>query len=168
MNIDDVWQGKRGGEFYGILPDSATFPNMQALVDEIPNLGLKAGIYSPPWIESYGHHLGGSSVNPEGKFERTTQNIPRNKKLGPYAIGNYVFWDKDVKQWNKWGIDYLKYDWNPIEVPETKAMYFLLRNGTRDVVFSLSNSTPFDNIANLCKIANAWRTGGDIRDNWKS
>jgi alpha-galactosidase len=168
MNIDDVWQGKRGGEFGGILPDSTTFPNMQALVDEIHTIGLKAGIYSTPWVESYGHHIGGSSMNVEGIFAKTTENVPRNKKQLPYAIGQYIFWDKDVKQWVKWGFDYLKYDWNPIEVPETKAMYDLLRNSGRDVVFSLSNSTPFASIPELSKIANAWRTGGDIRDNWKS
>jgi alpha-galactosidase len=168
MNIDDVWQGKRGGEFGGILPDSTTFPNMQALVDEIHNMGLKTGIYSTPWVESYGHHIGGSSTNAEGIFARTTENIPRNKKQFPYAIGQYIFWDKDVKQWAKWGFDYLKYDWNPIEVPETKAMYDLLRTSGRDIVFSLSNSTPFANIPDLSKIANAWRTGGDIRDNWRS
>lgn len=168
MNIDDVWQGKRGGEFYAILPDSSTFPNMQSLCDEVHNLGLKIGIYSTPWTESYGHHIGGSSQNVEGLFEKTKENISRNKKLFPYAIGQYTFWDKDVKQWAKWGFDYLKYDWNPIEVPETKAMYDLLRNSGRDIVFSLSNSTPFASIAELSKIANAWRTGGDIKDNWKS
>jgi alpha-galactosidase len=168
MNIDDVWQGKRGGAFGAILPDSTTFPNMQALVDEIHNIGLKAGIYSTPWVESYGHHIGGSATNAEGVFARTTETIPRNKKQLPYAIGQYIFWDKDVKQWGQWGFDYLKYDWNPIEVPETKAMYDLLRNSERDIVFSLSNSTPFASIADLSKIANAWRTGGDIRDSWKS
>lgn len=168
MNIDDVWQGKRGGSFYGILPDSATFPDMQLLVNEIHKLGLKAGIYSTPWVESYGHHIGGSAQNAEGLFERTKENIPRNKKQFPYAIGQYTFWDKDVKQWALWGFDYLKYDWNPIEPAETKAMYDLLRNSGRDIVFSLSNSTPFASIGELSPLANAWRTGGDIKDNWKS
>lgn len=168
MNIDDVWQGRRGGEFHAILPDSSTFPDMQALCHEVHDMGLKIGIYSTPWVESYGHHIGGSAQNPEGIFERTKQKVPRNKKMFPYAIGPYKFWDRDVKQWAKWGFDYLKYDWNPIELPETKAMYDLLRNSGRDIVFSLSNSTPFASIAGLSKIANAWRTGGDIRDNWKS
>jgi alpha-galactosidase len=168
MNIDDVWQGKRGGEFGAILPDSSTFPDMQALCNEIHGLGLKVGIYSTPWVESYGHHIGGSSMNPEGSFERTKENIPRNKKQLPYAIGTYTFWDKDVKQWAKWGFDYLKYDWNPNELPETKAMYDALRSSGRDFVYSLSNSTPFASIAELSALANAWRTGGDIRDNWKS
>jgi alpha-galactosidase len=168
MNIDDVWQGKRGGEFYAILPDSSTFPNMRSLCDEIHNMGLKTGIYSTPWVESYGHHIGGSAMNPEGLFERTKENISRNKKQLPFGIGQYTLWDKDVKQWAKWGFDYLKYDWNPVELPETKAMYDLLRASGRDIVFSLSNSIPFTSIAELSKVANAWRTGGDIRDSWKS
>jgi alpha-galactosidase len=168
MNVDDVWQGKRGGEFFAILPDSSTFPDMQALCDEVHKLGLKIGIYSTPWVESYGHHIGGSSQNPQGTFERTKENIPRNKKQFPYAIGQYTFWDRDVKQWAQWGFDYLKYDWNPIEFPETKAMYDLLRSSGRDILLSLSNSTPFASIAELSTVANAWRTGGDIRDNWRS
>jgi alpha-galactosidase len=168
MNIDDVWQGRRGGDYHAILPDSATFPGMQMLCDDIHKMGLKIGIYSTPWVESYGHHIGGSAMNPEGLFERTKENIPRNKKMLPYTMGTYSFLQNDVKQWVKWGFDYLKYDWNPIELPETKAMYDALRNSGRDVVFSLSNSTPFVSIGELSKVSNAWRTGGDIKDNWKS
>jgi len=107
-------------------------------------------------------------MNPEGTFERTKENIPRNKKQLPYAIGEYKFWDNDVKQFANWGFDYLKYDWNPIELPETKTMYDLLRGSGRDILLSLSNSTPFASIGELSKVSNAWRTGGDIRDNWKS
>jgi alpha-galactosidase len=58
MNIDDVWQGKRGGAYHAIMPDSATFPDLQALCNEVHDMGLKIGIYSTPWIESYGHHVG--------------------------------------------------------------------------------------------------------------
>jgi alpha-galactosidase len=168
LNIDDGWQGKRGGEFHAILEDTATFQNMQLLCDQVHAMGLKIGIYSTPWVESYGHHIGGSAMNPEGLFEKTKENISRNKKLLPYAIGTYRFWENDARQFAKWGFDYLKYDWNPIEYPETKAMYDYLRASGRDVVYSLSNSTPFASIAELSTIANAWRTGGDIKDSWKS
>jgi alpha-galactosidase len=65
-------------------------------------------------------------------------------------------------------MDYLKYDWNPNEEPETAEMYYALRTSGRDVVFSLSNSTPFTNAAALSKYANCWRITGDIRDNWDS
>ena len=168
LNIDDCWQGARGGPFHGILPDSTVFPDLQALCTEVHNLGLKIGIYSTPWVESYGHHIGGSAMNPEGVFERTKENIPRNKKQLPYAIGRYSFLADDVNQFTKWGIDYLKYDWSPIELPETKAMYEALRNSPRDVVLSLSNNAPFDGAADYSQWSNSWRTGGDIRDNYKS
>jgi alpha-galactosidase len=141
---------------------------MQALCDEVHSLGLKIGIYSTPWVESYGHHIGGSAMNAEGLFERTKENIPRNKKQLPYAIGTYSFLDNDVRQFTAWGFDYLKYDWNPIELPETKAMYEALRNSGRDVVLSLSNSAPFAGVADWAVWSNAWRTGGDIRDSWNS
>ncbi|MDP4240889.1 MAG: putative Ig domain-containing protein [Bacteroidota bacterium] len=168
MYIDDVWQGKRGGKYHAIMPDSTSFPDMQSLVDNVHNLGLKIGIYSTPWTESYGHHVGGSSMNPEGTFTPVKENIPRNKKLLPYKIGDYVFVNNDVKQYATWGFDYIKYDWNPIEYPETKLMYDALRASGRDIVFSLSNSTPFNSIGELSTVSNCWRTGGDIRDEWKS
>jgi len=168
MNIDDCWQGARGGAWQGILPDSGIFPDMGALCKQVHDLGLKIGIYSTPWVESYGHHIGGSATNSEGLFERTKENIPRNKRQLPYAIGPYSFLDNDVKQFTAWGFDYLKYDWNPIELPEVKAMYEALRNSSRDVVLSLSNSAPFAGVADWAQWSNCWRTGGDIRDNWKS
>lgn len=167
MNIDDTWQGKRGGKWDAIQPDEK-FSGMQQLSDEIHQMGLKIGIYSTPWVESYAHHIGGSSENPEGAFTPTKENIPRNRNIFPYAIGKYSFADNDVKQWAAWGMDYLKYDWNPVQLPETKQMYEALRNSGRDMVLSLSNSIPFANIDSLSHYANSWRTGGDIRDNWKS
>ena len=168
MNIDDCWQGQRGGAFHAIQPDSSIFPDIQALSDAVHGLGLKIGIYSTPWVESYGHHVGGSAMNAEGVFEATKEKIPRNKKQLPYAIGTYSFLSSDVKQFVAWGIDYLKYDWSPIELPETQAMYTALRGSGRDIVLSLSNSAPFAGAADWAKWSNCWRTGGDIRDNWKS
>ncbi|MBN2513045.1 MAG: putative Ig domain-containing protein [Sedimentisphaerales bacterium] len=169
INIDDAWQGKRGGEFNGIQGNEK-FPDMKALCDEIHAIGLKVGIYSTPWTTSYAVYIGSTSENPEGKWEKPT--IPKkgnvNKKILPWAIGKYSFVTNDAKQWAAWGIDYLKYDWNPIELPETREMYEALRSSGRDIILSLSNSTPFQNISDLCKLANCWRTSGDIRDTWES
>jgi alpha-galactosidase len=169
INIDDAWQGKRGGEFNAIQPNEK-FPDMKALCDQIHDMGLKAGIYSTPWVTSYATHIGGSAENPEGTWEKPTiqkkGNV--NKKVLPWAIGKYHFATNDARQWAAWGIDYLKYDWNPNELPETKEMYDALNAAGRDVIISLSNSTPFANISELSKYANCWRTSGDIRDNWDS
>ena len=168
LNIDDCWQGRRGGAFHAIQPDSTIFPDMQGLCDAVHRLGLKIGIYSTPWVESYGHHVGGSAMTAEGGFEPVKEKIPRNKKQLPYAIGSYSFVPNDVQQFAAWGFDYLKYDWNPIELPETKTMYEALRGSGRDIVLSLSNSAPFDGVADWAKWSNCWRTGGDIRDSWTS
>jgi alpha-galactosidase len=169
INIDDAWQGKRGGEFNGIQGNEK-FPDMKGLCDEIHKIGLKVGIYSTPWVTSYAEYPGGSAENPEGTWEKPT--IPKkgnvNKKILPWAIGKYSFAKNDAQQWAAWGIDYLKYDWNPNEQPETKEMYDALRASGRDIILSLSNSTPFQNIGDLCKLANCWRTTGDIRDRWDS
>jgi alpha-galactosidase len=169
MNIDDAWQGRRGGEFNGIQGNEK-FPDMKGLCDTIHGMGLKVGIYSTPWVTSYANHVGGSAENPEGTWSPPT--IPKkgnvNKKILPWAIGKYSFATNDAKQWAAWGMDYLKYDWNPNEEPETAEMYRALRASGRDVVFSLSNSTPFTNTPALSKLANCWRITGDIRDNWDS
>ena len=43
-----------------------------------------------------------------------------------------------------------------------------LENSGRDIVYSYSNSMPFDAIGRVSKYLNAWRTTGDIRDSWWS
>jgi alpha-galactosidase len=169
LNIDDAWQGKRGGPL-NALQGNEKFPDMKKLCEEIHGMGLKVGIYSTPWVTSYANHAGGSAENPEGTWSKPTiekkGNV--NKKILPWAIGKYSFATNDAKQWAAWGIDYLKYDWNPNEEPETAEMYGALRGSGRDIVFSLSNNTPFTNAAALSKIANCWRTSGDIKANWQS
>jgi alpha-galactosidase len=169
INIDDAWQGSRGGKF-NALQGNEKFSDMKGLCDRIHAMGLKVGIYSTPWTTSYAEYAGGSAENPEGKWEKPT--IPKrgnlNRKMLPWAIGKYSFATNDALQWAEWGIDYLKYDWNPNEEPETREMYQALRSSGRDIVFSLSNSSPFTNAPVLSKIANCWRTTGDIRDNWPS
>jgi len=47
-------------------------------------------------------------------------------------------------------------------------MHDALRSCGRDIIFSLSNNMPFTNAPALSKLANCWRTTGDIRDNWQS
>jgi alpha-galactosidase len=169
INIDDAWQGARGGPFKAIQGNEK-FPDLKALCKEIHDMGLKVGIYSTPWTISYAGYIGGSAENPEGLFTKPT--LPRkgnvNKKVLPWDVGKYSFAKNDANQWAAWGIDYLKYDWNPNEEPETREMAEALRASGRDIVFSLSNSAPLKNAETLSKLANCWRTTGDIRDNWES
>jgi alpha-galactosidase len=169
LNIDDTWQGERGGPFHA-LQGNEKFPDMKKLCEEVHALGLKIGIYSTPWVTSYANHPGGSAENPEGSWSKPTVDKKGrvNKKILPWAIGKYSFATNDANQWAAWGMDYLKYDWNPNEEPETREMDGALRGSGRDIVFSLSNNMPYTNAAVLTKIANCWRTTGDIKANWQS
>jgi alpha-galactosidase len=168
LNIDDTWQGARTGPDHA-LQGNGKFPDLQRLADEVHALGLKLGIYSTPWVTSYARYAGGSAENPEGAWQKPAPGVKNvNKKVLPWAIGKYSFAAADAKQWAAWGIDYLKYDWFPNEAPETAEMAQALRNSGRDIVLSLSNSAPFAGAADWARLANSWRTTGDIRDTWAS
>ena len=169
VNIDDAWQGERGGQFHG-LQGNKKFPDIKALCDQIHALGLKFGIYSTPFETSYGRFPGSSSQNPEGKWSKPTSDKKVNviKRTPPWAIAPYHFYTNDANQWASWGVDYLKYDWNPIEAPETKEMADALRHSGRDIIFSLSNNLNPTNAPSVTPLANSWRTGGDIRASWQS
>ncbi len=143
---------------------------MGGLINQIHALNLKAGLYSTPWVQSYAGYPGGSANNPQGTFTKVSDNSQR-------IDGTYSFAQNDATQWAAWGIDYLKYDWNPRQTypvtneqfhVETATMRQALLNSGRDVVYSYSNSMPFDAIADQSPMLNAWRTTGDIRDNWSS
>ena len=143
---------------------------MKKMCDDVHALGLKIGIYSTPWTTSYATFIGGSAENPAGTWEKPTvtkQGRMNNKSL-PWAIGKYHFATNDAAQWAAWGIDYLKYDWNPIQAPETQEMADALRHSGRDIIYSLSNNLNPTNAPSVTPLANCWRTSGDIKANWKS
>ena len=167
INIDDTWQGPRGGPFHA-LQGNEKFPDIKGMCDTIHGMGLKFGIYSTPWETSYAGYPGGSTENPEGTWTKSAGKAVKNKNILPCAIAPYHWTTNDADQWAAWGVDYLKYDWNPIELPETQEMADALRHSGRDIVFSLSNNMSITNGPAIGKIANSWRTTGDIKANWKS
>ncbi|MBI1808181.1 MAG: NPCBM/NEW2 domain-containing protein [Ignavibacteria bacterium] len=176
INIDDGWQGVRGGAFNSIQ-GNRKFPDMVVLAREIHNLGLKIGIYSTPWRGSYEGHIGGSCDNQDGTYdwikageanEDQRQKDQEKGRQPHWRFGKYSFADVDARQWAGWGIDYLKYDWNPIDVLHVKEMADALRKSGRDILLSLSNSATFESAKDYAVLANCWRTTGDIQDIWNS
>lgn len=162
VNIDDTWQGLRGGDYQAIQPN-AKFPDMKRLASDVHALGLKLGIYSTPWVGSYAGHVGGSSDTADGHW---AQDLPRPQRGNTHRIGQHRFDAADARQWADWGIDYLKYDWLPNDLPATTRMAEALAAQSRDIVYSLSNTSPFSQAPDYARLANAWRTTGDIRDDW--
>jgi len=174
INMDDGWQGARGGPSNAMQADTKRFTDIKKMCADIHDLGLKVGIYHTPWVQSYGGKAGGTSEDPTGLYDPKVQwpgKNPPNKKQLPKAIGKYSFVAADARQFADWGIDYLKYDWAPVEAPETKEIADALRGSGRDIVLSLSNNhinSLINNIQEVAPLTQAWRTTGDIKDTWKS
>jgi alpha-galactosidase len=181
INIDDGWQGLRGGAFNALQPNKK-FPDMKALADDVHGLGLKFGLYSSPWRGTYAGYDGGSSDNANGtypwvesgdvnEFYKLNKN-PDAPDAKPtwinWIFGRHSFAAVDARQWAAWGVDYLKYDWFPNDVSHVTEMSDALRATGRDIVYSLSNTGIYDHAADYRRLANVWRTTGDINDSWES
>lgn len=160
VNIDDGWQGERGGPHNAIQPNEK-FPDMKALCDAVHAKGLRIGIYSTPFRKSYAGCTGGS----DGGSTGTGRGRAGERGL---TVGERTFETEDAAQWAAWGMDFLKYDWAPVDVPNVKRMSEALRASGRDVVYSLSNSGVYENAGAYADLANCWRTTGDITDRWDS
>ena len=81
VNIDDGWEAASRTKQGEILSNDK-FPDFKALTDYIHGLGLKFGIYSSPGHITCGGH-----------------------------VGSYQHEEIDAKTWERWGVDYLKYDY---------------------------------------------------------
>jgi alpha-galactosidase len=160
VNIDDAWQGNRGGKL-NAMQANEKFPHFKKMIDDIHAMGLKLGVYSTPWITSYAGYMGASSNFENGIYPDSIKN---NKRAFRY-IGKYRFETNDALQLAEWGVDFLKYDWR-IEVNSARRMSAALKSSGRDIIYSLSNSAPFNNVEEWTKISNMYRTGPDIRDSW--
>ncbi len=180
VNIDDTWEGVRGGTQLAIQPNSK-FPDMAGLAKDIHAMGLKFGVYSAPWAITYAGHIGSSADNADGTYDwiksgdhnpfyrlSKDDNNAHDKRKALRKFGRVSFVDKDVAQWAAWGVDYLKYDWHPIDVPHMEDMARALRKSGRDIVYSLSNGASKESAQAYQRSANLWRTTGDIADNWSS
>ncbi|HWB92236.1 MAG TPA: GH92 family glycosyl hydrolase, partial [Puia sp.] len=162
INVDDAWQGPRGGKYNAIQPNEK-FPRFGEMIAAIHARGLRFGVYSTPWISSYAGYPGGSSDFADGAYPDSI----RGDKRAYRRIGKYRFEKDDARQMADWGVDYLKYDWR-IDLSSAERMADALRQSGRDIFYSLSNSAPFGLAADWMRVANSWRTGGDIRDSWIS
>jgi len=182
INVDDGWQGRRGGPRQAIQPNRK-FPDMGGLARRVHALGLRFGIYSTPWVGTYEGHVGSYARSADGKyawleegdhneFMRIGRSGEREewdrKRRTNYAHGPHSFVAADVAQWAEWGVDFLKYDWKPNDVAHTREIAEALAACDRDIVLSLSNKAPFAQVAEWQKYANCWRTTADIQDTWES
>lgn len=153
INIDDTWEAERDAQ--GIIHPNSKFPDMKALADYVHGKGLKLGIYSSPGPKTC------------AGFE-----------------GSYGHEEQDAQTYAAWGIDYLKYDLCSFDKimeaagsPEAahkmmldayaKMHKALLKTG-RPMVFSLCQYGADAVWRWGASVGgNAWRTTGDISDNYE-
>ena len=153
INIDDTWEAGRDAK--GVIQTNTKFPDMKALADYVHGKGLKLGIYSSPGP----------------------------KTCAGYE-GSYGHEEQDAQSYAAWGIDYLKYDlcsFDKIMVaagsPEaghklmleayTKMHHAISKTG-RPMVFSLCQYGADAVWRWGASVGgNAWRTTGDISDNYE-
>ena len=138
--IDDGWESMDRDSCGNLVPDPKKFPHgMKALGDYLHSKGFKFGIHNCAGTETCAGYPGGRGHEYQG-----------------------------ADRYASWGIDYLKYDWcnhgtaNAEETYTTMAR--ALSAAGRPIVFSLcewGNNQPWlwGN-----KIAQLWRTTGDITD----
>ncbi|SYW75718.1 probable alpha-galactosidase [Ustilago bromivora] len=143
--IDDCWQADQRDPETKVLPANPDkFPGgLKKVVDEIKNLGLKAGIYSSAGVMTCGHH-----------------------------IGSLGYEDIDAKAWSDDGFEYLKYDncfsqgqfGNPkISFDRYNAMSQALNKTSGDpILYSMCNWGEDWPWLFATEIANSWRISGDI------
>ncbi len=153
INIDDGWEAAERNPD-GTIEANAKFPSMKGMIDWLHERGLKFGIYSSPGETTCGRYLG--------------------------SLGHE---QQDAEVWNKWGVDYLKYDWCSYERVREKdndwgfascvrpylLMQKFVRQQPRDIFYSLGplGGTQVYLWGLYCD-GNSWRTAQDIDDTWAS
>ncbi|MBQ7572090.1 MAG: putative Ig domain-containing protein, partial [Bacteroidaceae bacterium] len=153
INIDDGWEAESRNPD-GTIEANEKFPSMKGMIDWLHERGLKFGIYSSPGDYTCGGYLG--------------------------SLGHE---QQDAEVWNRWGVDYLKYDWCSYERVREKdndwgfascmrpylLMQKFVRQQPRDIFYSLGplGGTQVYLWGLYCD-GDSWRTAPDINDTWES
>jgi len=162
VNLDSGWQYKYGGEYDTIMPN-AKFPDMKAMTDEIHSLGLKCGIYSTPMLRAWGcpkmlDSIPGCTVGePDKRFTDMNGGIGVIRKE-----------KNNAKQWEAWGFDYLKYDWDPTDPVNAEAMRLELMKLSRDFGFCVTVRAMKEYHSYWSKYVNSYRSNFDSLGYWQN
>ena len=139
------------------------FPDMKAMTDEIHSLGLKCGIYSTPMLKAWGcpimyPSIPGCTVGaPDKRFTDMNGGIGVIRKEA-----------NNVKQWEAWGFDYLKYDWDPTDPVNADLMREELLKSSRDFGFCVTVKAMPEYHDYWSKYTSSYRSNGDSLGYWSN
>ncbi|MGW4596160.1 PQQ-dependent sugar dehydrogenase [Streptomyces sp. NPDC004457] len=177
VNLDDFWQKCDGDGFvvdtYGRWAvDTAKFPDgIEGLADYVHSKGLKFGFYVTPGIAknavTKNTPIEGTSYHAKdiADTSRTEKNYNcKNMYHIDYSKpGAQEFVNSWARQFASWGVDYLKIDGvGSADIPDIQAWDKALRASGRPINFALSNNLPVADASTWRKLANSWRTQGDV------
>ena len=160
INLDSGWQWKYGGEFDAIMPNEK-FPDMKAMTDAVHALGFKCGIYSTPMLTAWGcpeefASIPGCTVGePDARFSETMGGIGVIHKEA-----------NNVRQWDAWGFDYLKYDWRPTDPVNAELMRVELMKASRDFGYCVTVKALIDYHRYWSMHVNSYRCNVDSQGYW--
>ena len=160
VNLDSGWQKEYGGEFDAIQPN-AKFPDMKGMYDLIHSLGLRGGVYSTPMKTAWGCPEEFKSIPgcTRGEPDRLRTNA-----MG--GIGTEHMEANNVRQWEAWGVDYLKYDWNLCDPLTADEMKQALLAASRDIPMCVTTNA-YDCYGHYwTEACCSWRRNPDSLDDW--
>jgi hypothetical protein len=177
VNLDDFWMkcDSHGPMVDGNgrwVVDTAKFPGgMKPLADHIHANGQKFGLYVTPGIPENAVRLNtpiaGTSFH--AKDIADTSRTERNFNCHHMFFINYskpgaqAYIDSWAKQFASWGVDYLKIDGvNASDIPDVQAWSTALLRSGRPINYALSNNLPIAQATTWQRLANSWRTQGDV------
>ncbi|MFI7705244.1 carbohydrate-binding protein [Nonomuraea sp. NPDC049480] len=177
VNLDDFFQKCDANGFvvdsYGRWAvDTAKFPSgIKALADYVHDKGLKFGFYVTPGIAknavTANTPVEGTSYRAQDIADTTQthknyncKNMYRLKHSHP---GAQAFINSWANQMASWGVDYLKIDGvDATTIADVEAWDRALRQTGRPINFALSNNLPIAQATTWKRLANSWRTQGDV------
>lgn len=161
VNTDSGWQYEYGGKFDAVMPNSK-FPDMKQMTDTIHGYGLKCGIYSTPMLTAWGcpkefKSIPGCTVGePDYRFS--------DKNGGIGVIHKEA---NNVRQWDAWGFDYLKYDWSPCDTINADIMRKELIKARRDFGFCVTIQALRPYGKYWSEYCHSYRCNDDSRGTWE-
>jgi hypothetical protein len=177
VNLDDFWQLCDGNGFvvdgFGRwVADPAKFPSgIKALADYVHGRGLKFGFYVTPGIPKNavlrntpieGTSFHAADIANTAVLEKN-YNCKNMYFIDYSKAGAQAYVDSWARQFASWGVDYLKIDGvGSSDVPDVEAWAGALRRSGRPINYALSNNLPIADAATWRRLANSWRTQGDV------
>ncbi|MEV6052957.1 alpha-galactosidase [Streptomyces sp. NPDC052107] len=177
VNLDDFWQRCDGNGFavdtYGRWAvDTAKFPDgIKTLADYVHSKGLRFGFYVTPGIAKnavmkntpiQGTPYHAKDIADTSKTEKN-YNCRNMYSIDYSRPGAQEFVNSWARQFASWGVDYLKIDGvGSQDVADVQAWDKALRATGRPINFALSNNLPIADASTWRKLANSWRTQGDV------